>query len=212
MSEGSAQLSDVDHARGDVALDRLVADIKAWGRELGFVAVGIADLELRASSEKLAAWLADGQHGDMDYMLRHAPQRADPTRLLPNACRAIVARMDYRPRDDAADWVAQETRRLDDGHAAVVSIYARGRDYHKVLRARLQQLEIKAAGGAHIMNDDSVFSIGARNCEALKKALEKEGLRLTAERLGGRISRSMRHDIAEGKVSILTPGCPTEEL
>ncbi|HSI86746.1 MAG: chemotaxis protein CheD [Candidatus Methylacidiphilales bacterium] len=78
--------------------------------------------------------------------------------------------------------------------------------------ARLQQLEIKAAGGAHIMNDDSVFSIGARNCEALKKALEKEGLRLTAERLGGRISRSMRLDIAEGKVSILTPGCPTEVL
>lgn len=78
--------------------------------------------------------------------------------------------------------------------------------------ARLAQLEVKAAGGALIMNDDSMFSIGARNCEALRKALEKEGLQLAAERLGGRISRSMRLDIAEGKASILTPGCPTEVL
>jgi epoxyqueuosine reductase len=166
MSEGSAQLSDVDRARGDVALDRLVADIKAWGRELGFAAVGIADLELRASSEKLAAWLADGQHGDMDYMLRHAPQRADPTRLLPNACRAIVARMDYRPRDDAADWVARETRRLDDGNAAVVSIYARGRDYHKVLRARLQQLATRIA--------DAIGPHGYRVCTDSAPVFEVE--------------------------------------
>ena len=166
MSEGSAQLSDVDRARGDVALDRLVADIKAWGRELGFAAVGITDLELSASSEKLAAWLASGQHGDMDYMLRHAPQRADPTRLLPNACRAIVARMDYRPRDDAADWVARETRRLDDGNAAVVSIYARGRDYHKVLRARLQQLATRIA--------DAIGPHGYRVCTDSAPVFEVE--------------------------------------
>jgi epoxyqueuosine reductase len=151
MSPESVQLSDQRDDSGAIAPDALVADIKSWGRALGFTEIGIADLALRESSERLAAWLASGQHGDMDYLLRHAPQRADPTRLLPGACRAIVARMDYRPRDDAADWVARETRRTSDGTAAVVSIYARGRDYHKVLRARLQQLatRIASAIGPH---------------------------------------------------------------
>ena len=138
-SQSSSQSRATPCATGD-DLVQLAADIKRWGRELGFAAVGVADLELRESSERLAAWLASGQHGDMEYMARHAPLRADPTRLLPGACRASVARMDYRPRDDAADWVAREQQRLADGDAAVVSIYARGRDYHKVLRARLQQL------------------------------------------------------------------------
>jgi epoxyqueuosine reductase len=148
MQERSVQLSDPTPASG-VDGARLAADIKRWGRELGFGAVGIADLDLRESSTRLAAWLASGQHGDMSYMVRHAPHRADPTLLLPDACRAIVARMDYRPRDDGLDWVEHESRRAADGEAALVSIYARGRDYHKVLRQRLQQLaaRVEAAIG-----------------------------------------------------------------
>jgi epoxyqueuosine reductase len=127
----------------------LVERIRQWGRELGFSAVGIADLDVAQSSARLAAWLADGRHGTMDYMARHAPLRADPTQLLPGALRAITARMDYLPAGTAADWAERETRRLGEGEAAVVSVYARGRDYHKVLRQRLQALagRIEAEAG-----------------------------------------------------------------
>lgn len=118
----------------------LVARIRAWGRELGFSAIGVADLDLTEASARLAAWLADDRHGTMDYMARHAPLRADPTQLLPGALRAITARMDYLPASAGPDWAARESRRLADGEAAVVSVYARGRDYHKVLRQRLQAL------------------------------------------------------------------------
>ena len=127
----------------------LVARIRAWGGELGFSAIGIADLDVAEASARLAAWLADGRHGTMDYMARHAPLRADPTQLLPGALRAITARMDYLPTGTAADWAERETRRLGEGEAAVVSVYARGRDYHKVLRQRLQALasRIEAEAG-----------------------------------------------------------------
>ena len=70
----------------------------------------------------------------MDYLQRHAMLRADPARLLPGALRVISARMNYVPRDARADWVERESARLRDADAAVVSIYARGRDYHKVMR------------------------------------------------------------------------------
>jgi epoxyqueuosine reductase len=85
----------------------------------------------------------------MDYMDRHAALRADPTRLLPGACRAITVRMDYLPREAAPEWAARELRRLEEPGAAVVSLYARGRDYHKVLRSRLQSLadRIEQAAG-----------------------------------------------------------------
>ena len=76
----------------------------------------------------------------MDYLQRHADLRADPTRLLPGARRVISARMDYLPAATAPGWPRRELRRLDSRQAAVVSIYARGRDYHKVLRQRLQTL------------------------------------------------------------------------
>ena len=130
-------------------LAALTRDIKAWGRALGFGAVGISDIDTAQAMPHLAAWLAQGRHGDMDYMARHAPMRADPQHLLPRAARVISARLDYRPRTDDENWVARETARLADGAQAVVSLYARGRDYHKVLRQRLQQLatQIEAAIG-----------------------------------------------------------------
>jgi epoxyqueuosine reductase len=134
-----------------VAIDgsALVERVRAWGRELGFGAIGIADLDVAASSARLAAWLADGRHGTMDYMAHHAPLRAEPSRLLPGALRAITARMDYLPPATGDDWLARESARLHEGEAAVVSVYARGRDYHKVLRQRLQTLasRIEAAVG-----------------------------------------------------------------
>jgi epoxyqueuosine reductase len=121
-------------------LAELARRIKAWGRELGFGALAIADVDVREAAVRLRAWVSTGRHGEMDYMERHAELRADPAQLLHGAVRAICVRLDYRPRGDRADWTAREERRLADPNAAVVSIYARGRDYHKVLRSRLQTL------------------------------------------------------------------------
>ncbi len=118
----------------------LVAAIKAWGRELGFDAVGIANAELGAAEARLAEWLARGFHGEMDYMARHGAKRARPAELVPGTRRVITARMDYLP--DAADAEAV----LGDRTKAYVARYALGRDYHKVLRARLQRLADRIAG------------------------------------------------------------------
>jgi len=112
----------------------LAARIKDWGRDLGFAAVRIASADLPGAAESLAAWLAAGHHGEMDYMAAHGTRRARPQDLLPGTRAVIVARMDYRP--DAADAEAN----LVDGNRAYVSRYALGRDYHKVLRGRLQKL------------------------------------------------------------------------
>jgi len=121
-------------------LAMLAAAIKSWGRELGFQAVGIADTDLSAVEPRLAAWLASGFAGELDYMRKHGAKRTRPASLVPETVRIISARMDYRP--DAADsW-----RILADGSKAFVARYALGRDYHKVLRARLRQLAEKIAG------------------------------------------------------------------
>jgi epoxyqueuosine reductase len=134
------------------ALAALADEIRRWGRELGFAAVGISAGETGEASARLRAWLAQGRHGGMDYLARHAQLRAEPRRLLAEQAgpqlRVISARMDYRPRGEGAGWVDREWRRGADGEAAVISIYARGRDYHKVLRARLQALADRIAEAA----------------------------------------------------------------
>jgi len=117
----------------------LAATIKAWGGELGFQAVGIADVDLGSAEQRLLDWLAAGRHGELDYMARHGARRARPTELVPGTVRVISARMDYLPEAaDSARIVAEGTR-------AFVSRYALGRDYHKVLRHRLQQLADRTA-------------------------------------------------------------------
>jgi epoxyqueuosine reductase len=118
----------------------VVAQIRQWGAELGFAHVGVADLHVEEAAARLHRWLADGQHGDMDYLQRHEALRADPRRLLPGALRVITARLDYLPRASDGDFAAREWARINEPGAAVVSIYARGRDYHKVLRDRLAKL------------------------------------------------------------------------
>jgi len=112
----------------------LAATIKAWGRELGFQAVGIADIDLAAVESRLEQWLASGFAGELDYMRKHGTKRTRPASLVPGTLRVISARMDYRSR--AADsWNI-----LSDGSRAFVARYALGRDYHKVVRGRLEQL------------------------------------------------------------------------
>src|SRR5471032_3237401 len=124
-------------------LDALARSIKSWGRELGFAEVRIADVDLAHMEAPLQAWLDAGLHGEMDYMANHGMKRARPAELVPGTVRAISVRMDYLPRAMQSDWRERETARLADPGAAVISVYARGRDYHKVLRARLQQLADK---------------------------------------------------------------------
>jgi epoxyqueuosine reductase len=118
----------------------LAQTIKAWGRELGFADVRITDVDLSHREAGFAAWLAKGYHGEMDYMAAHGMKRARPAELVPGTVSVITARMPYLSRAETPDWRERETARMHDADAAMVSIYARGRDYHKVIRARLQQL------------------------------------------------------------------------
>jgi len=125
---------------GGCDLASLALDIRTWAKQLGFSQIGITDVDVIQAAERLDAWLASGHHGDMDYLQRHAALRADPARLVPGALRVITARMNYLPRDSTAEWARREFDRIAIPNAAVVSIYARGRDYHRILRQRLQTL------------------------------------------------------------------------
>jgi len=127
-----------------VDLAALARDIRGWGNELGFSEIGIADTGLAADEARLSAWLAAGRHGEMDYMARHGLRRTRPGDLVPGTIRVISARLDYQPPGarDAATVLADSRR-------AYISRYALGRDYHRVLRRRLQRLadRITAAVG-----------------------------------------------------------------
>jgi epoxyqueuosine reductase len=121
-------------------LRALAQDIKQQGRALGFSQIGITGVDLRSAEAPLLDWLAAGHHGSMDYMQRHGLKRARPAELVPGTLRVITARLDYLPRASTAGWRDAEWQRLAQPEAATISIYARGRDYHKVLRRKLQQL------------------------------------------------------------------------
>ena len=116
-----------------------------WARELGFARVGVADVDLATAEPGLLAWLNNGFHGGMDYMAAHGLKRARPAELVPGTVSVITARMDYLPQGTPADWQPVEFARLDRPTEGIVSLYARGRDYHKVLRARLQKLAERIA-------------------------------------------------------------------
>jgi epoxyqueuosine reductase len=118
----------IDHAD-------LAGRIKTWGRSLGFQEVGIADTDLGEAEARLHDWLALGYQGEMGYMARHGTKRSRPAELVPGTLRVISVRMDYLPEPQAAI-----AARLADPTAAFISRYALGRDYHKVLRRRLQRL------------------------------------------------------------------------
>ena len=112
----------------------LAQAIKTWGRELGFQQVGIAGVELGEHEAHLARWLAAGYQGEMDYMAAHGSKRSRPAELVPGTLRVVSLRMDYLPGDTRMAEV------LASPDKAYVSRYALGRDYHKLVRKRLQQL------------------------------------------------------------------------
>ena len=137
----------------DQALDWTAAkaEIRRWGRELGFDDIGFSRADTGDAEAQLTEWLAAGFHGEMDYMAAHPAaddgehkrgrqrgyKRARPTALLPDARSVITARMNYR------SLAAEPQAMLDDPQRAYVARYALGRDYHKLIRARLQRLADK---------------------------------------------------------------------
>lgn len=126
-------------------VDGWLERLREWASAAGFSQIGVADIDLASAEPGLLAWLHNGFHGSMDYMARHGLKRARPAELVPGTVRVITARMDYLPRDLPEGWKAVEWQRLARPDAATVSMYARGRDYHKVLRARLQALADRLA-------------------------------------------------------------------
>ncbi|ATG90947.1 tRNA epoxyqueuosine(34) reductase QueG [Methylomonas koyamae] len=120
-----------------VSLDpeQLACRIKQWGQELGFQQIGISDTDLHQAESHLQNWLDQDFHGEMHYMAAHGLKRSRPE-LLQEGTRSIIsARMDYLPEPSARSQTL-----LADPAAAFVSRYALGRDYHKLLRNRLQKL------------------------------------------------------------------------
>jgi epoxyqueuosine reductase len=136
-------------AHRDIDSEQLAAlarNIKSWGRELGFQEVGIASIDLSEDAEHLKEWLTQNFNGEMTYMRRHGAKRWRPDELVGGTLRAISARLDYWPKEARAAEAV-----LADGRTAYVSRYALGRDYHKVLRSRLNKLtkRIEVAAGLH---------------------------------------------------------------
>ena len=147
---------------------KLKDDIQQWGMDLGFQQIGISDIDLSAAEDRLADWLQVKFHGQMDYMHRHGSKRSHPEELVPGTVRVISVRMDYLPesQDDAK-------RRLDHETSAYVSRYALGRDYHKIMRARLRAL------ARQITNQVGEFGyrVFVDSAPVLEKAIaEKAGL------------------------------------
>jgi epoxyqueuosine reductase len=133
------------HERHHFDGQQLVRRLQEWAHGEGFSQIGIADVDLSAAEPGFEAWLAAGFHGGMQYMAAHGHKRTRPAELIPGTLRVITARMDYLPRGTPPDWPERERRRLEAPHEAVISVYARGRDYHKVLRSRLQRLAERLA-------------------------------------------------------------------
>jgi len=151
----------------DTDFNRLASQIKRWGKELGFQQVGIADTDLTEAERHLAAWLARGDHGEMAFMRRHGSKRTRPEELIPGTRRIISVRMDYLPDEpDPRELLHRPAQ-------AFISRYALGRDYHRLMRNRLQRLADRI--------EQQVGSFGYRafvdSAPVMEKALaEKAGL------------------------------------
>lgn len=153
--------TDIHPAPDYVALAR---DIKRWAAELGFADAGISGTELAEDEQHLLRWLDHGHHGEMEYMARHGTRRSRPAELEPGTQRVISVRMDYIPPGTANAWGV-----LHDGEAGYVSRYALGRDYHKLMRTRLQKL----AGRIHAVVGDFGYRAYVDSAPVLEKALAR---------------------------------------
>ena len=149
-------------------MHELASDIATWASEQGFQATGITDTDLADHETRLLNWLHESYHGEMDYMERHGTRRSRPADLIPGTIRVISVRMDYWP--ESATAVEELLQRGDTG---VISRYALGRDYHKVMRKRLQRLADRIADKI----GDCGYRVFVDSAPVMEKALaEKAGL------------------------------------
>jgi epoxyqueuosine reductase len=155
---------------------QLALQIKQWGQALGFQQVGITDTDLSAAEVHLENWLANNYQGEMSYMHRHGLKRSRPALLHEGTIRVISVRMDYQTESSA-----RMEQVLEDPTSAYISRYALGRDYHKLMRNRLQKLADKIQAEALMISGLPEFNVGMRafvdSAPVLEKALaEKAGL------------------------------------
>ena len=137
---------DLEPVSAEIDFAQLADQVRQWGRELGFQAVGISEGKVPEQDQQhFKEWLAMGFNGDLDYMERNQDLRFNPESLHPGMIRIISVRMDYLPAD------TETVKILGEPEKAYVSRYALGRDYHKLIRKRLTQLGkmIEAAVGEH---------------------------------------------------------------
>lgn len=123
--------------------DSLITRIRGWAEELGFAQLGVASVDLTHAEPGLLSWLERGFHGEMHYMRTHGLKRARPAELVPGTLSVLTLQMHYLPKRTQTlegAWIEDEKKRLTRPDEGVISIYARGRDYHKVMRTRLDQL------------------------------------------------------------------------
>lgn len=149
------------------------ADIKRWGLALGFGQIGITDTNLQSAEIEHQAWVAKGFHGEMDYMAKHGVKRTRPAELVPNTLRVISVRLDYFPPN-----TTDSESVLQDSAKAFISRYALGRDYHKVMRNKLQKLSDKIQQEANKLDiTDFSYRVFTDSAPVLEVALaEKAGL------------------------------------
>ncbi len=149
-------------------LQKLKSDIFQWGAELGFQQLGVADIDLLEHEQHLLEWLDQGLHGQMDYMLRHGTRRSRPAELLAGTLRVISVRMDY-----LSEQAQSAEQLLQQPEQALISRYALGRDYHKLMRQRLQKL----ASRIEQSMGDFTYRVFVDSAPVLEKALAaKAGL------------------------------------
>ncbi|MFC5741650.1 tRNA epoxyqueuosine(34) reductase QueG [Dyella tabacisoli] len=142
----------------------LAGDIKRWARELGFAEAGITGTHLGDDELHLQRWLDDGHHGEMEYMARHGSKRSRPAELEPGTLRVISVRMDYVPPGTRNAWDV-----INDPSTGYVARYALGRDYHKLMRNRLQKL----AERIHAAIGDFGYRAYVDSAPVLEKALAR---------------------------------------
>ena len=147
-------------------LSLLAEQIKLWSSELGFSSIGITDIDLSQDQRYLEKWLEKDYHGEMKYMEKHGKKRSQPAELVEGTKRIISLSMNYLPENYNGLELLKEDKK------AFVSGYARGRDYHKIMRSRLKKLVSKIK--VHSSHENRVFVDSA---PVLEKALaQKAGL------------------------------------
>jgi len=150
------------------AMNSLYQKMQAWAQSHGFQQLGISDVDLSETEARFNTWIEAGFHGEMDYMDRHGTLRTRPEELVNGTVRVITVRMDYWPDAAAEPWSV-----INDDQKGFVSRYALGRDYHKLMRKRLQLLadDIKAEVG------DMGYRVFCDSAPVMEKALaEKSGI------------------------------------